>query len=391
MKSKIYFILIFSIALSMVLFISCKRTSIEAPSPVGPSSFSILLDLSASPNILFAGSSRESSTITAHLTDYKGTPIANKTVLFEISPSYGFFEGNKTVTSTVTDQNGSTSIIFFGPNDDELSSNTTVYIYARVAWEGKEFIAELTPIYIVGDAQSISLTLSPQPNVLYAGATRERSTIKATLTLTGGIPYTHQKIYFEICDSSGNNVELGYFNDNISIQTRLTDENGTAEVTYFGPTLYEISSDTTIYIKATHKGSGDKFTSTTAPIQILREPTTISLDLSASPNVIRAGTTREKSTVTAALKLTGGTPFINQKIYFEICNSSGENINIGYLHNNTKYTDENGIAEVTYSGPYSSEITTATTIYIKATYQGGGGDTFLSKTVPIQILRDADS
>ena len=387
MKSKIYLILIISI---MVLFISCKRTAIEAPSPVGPSSFSILLDLSASPNVLFAGSSRESTTITASLTDYKGIPIVNKTVLFEISPNYGFFEGNKSVKQAVTDQDGSTSLVFFGPNADELSSDTTVYIYATVAWEGTQRITELTPVYIVGDASSISLTLSPQPNVLYAGSTRERSTIKATLTLTGGIPYSHQKIYFEICDSSGNNVEIGYFNDNISIQTRLTDENGTAEVTYFGPLVSEIANDTTIYIKATHKGSGDVFTSTTAPVQIIREPTTISLDLNANPNVIRAGLEREKSTITASLTLTSGIPFVNQKIYFEICDSSGDNINIGYFHNNTGYTNENGIAEVTYSGPYSSEITAATTVYIKATYQGEG-DTFINQTVSIQILRDADS
>ncbi len=268
MKSKIYLILIISI---MVLFISCKRTAIEAPSPVGPSSFSILLDLSASPNVLFAGSSRESTTITASLTDYKGIPIVNKTVFFEISSNYGFFEGNERAKSAVTDQNGSTSLVFFGPNSDELSSNTTVYIYATVAWEGAEFIAELTPVYIVGDSSSISLTLSSQPNVLFAGTTHERSDIIATLTLTGGIPFPHQKIYFEICDSSGANVDIGYFKDNIAIKTRFTDENGIAKAAYIGPIASEIAADTIVYIKATLRGEGATVVTKTTSIQIIRD------------------------------------------------------------------------------------------------------------------------
>ena len=270
MKSKIYLILIISISLSLVLFTSCKRTAIEAPSPVGPSSFSILLDLSASPNVLFAGSSRESTTITASLRDYKGTPIANKTVLFEISPSYGFFKGNKSVKQAVTDQDGSTSLVFFGPNDNEISSDTTVYIYASVAWEGKEFITELTPVYIVTDAKSTSLTLSPWPNVLLAGKTCEASTITAILTLKGkgGIPIPDQGIIFEICDSSGDNISIGHFTSFDLIRTEYTNGQGIARIIYYGPLASEITEDITVYIKATHKGSGE---TTMTSIQIIRD------------------------------------------------------------------------------------------------------------------------
>jgi len=165
MNLKIKFLIVFPIALTLVLFSSCKRTPIEEPSPIGPSTFSVILNLSASPNVIFAGSpsetSRQISTIKASLKKFDGTPLHGKTIHFEIRDSsanivnIGFFGGDVSVKAKVTDQNGETIVNYYGPFARELNAlglttdNVKIYIYAYVSGDGKEYIIEKTPIYII--------------------------------------------------------------------------------------------------------------------------------------------------------------------------------------------------------------------------------------------------
>ncbi|MEA2006502.1 MAG: hypothetical protein U9O50_09640 [Acidobacteriota bacterium] len=155
MNLKIKFLIVFSIALTLVLFSSCKRTAIEEPSPIGPSTFSVILNLSASPNVLFAGATREISTIKASLKKFDGASLPGKTIYFEIRKESGIkvnlgsFGNNTFVKRTDTDQNGEATVKYYGPTAKEIRSNRSIYIYAIVAGDGKEYIIEKVPIYII--------------------------------------------------------------------------------------------------------------------------------------------------------------------------------------------------------------------------------------------------
>ena len=224
-------------------FYSCKRSGIQEPAPFGPSTYSILLQLAAAPNVIFAGDSRESTTVTAVLKRYDGSPIANKIVHFDIrnaagnKVNIGFFEGNESVKTRTTDQNGSASVSYFGPFSQELTTDTMIYIAAIVAWEGNDFINELTPIYLVREAVDLTFTLIADPNVLLATENRPQSQLKAYFKTVDGIPLAGRTVYFKILSGPGT------FADNKRKIFALTDSDGYAAVSFFGPTKFEIGYD----------------------------------------------------------------------------------------------------------------------------------------------------
>jgi hypothetical protein len=233
----------------LLVFSSCKRNGIQESSPFGPSTFSILLQLAASPNVIFAGDSRESTTITASLKRYDGFPIANTVIHFDIRDgagnraNIGFFEGNESVKIKTTDQNGMVSVTYFGPFSQELTADTMIYIEAVVAWEGNEFISDLAPVYLIREAVDLTFTLIADPNVLLATENRPQSQLKAYFKTVDGIPLSGRRIYFKILTG------LGTFANNARKTFALTDANGYAVVTFFGPTKYEFGYDQFVTIQ----------------------------------------------------------------------------------------------------------------------------------------------
>ncbi len=140
----------------MLLISSCTRSEVEEPSPLGPSTISIVFEVTANPNILTAGPSRQSSIITASLKKYDGTPYPGKTVLFDIRDAQGqkiyegfFFTDDQYTASRVTDSQGIAEVKYYGPNAKEISTEMEIYIYALVPWEGQEFLISRAPIYII--------------------------------------------------------------------------------------------------------------------------------------------------------------------------------------------------------------------------------------------------
>jgi len=154
MKAKTILIIIFSLALLFFLS-SCTREAIEDPSPFGPSTYATILTVSASPNVLFAGDIRESTTITAKLQKFDGVPLANKTIYFEIGDAsgnkvdVGYLEGYASAITKITNSSGIAAVSYTGPFAQELASNATIYIWATVSGEGKEFIIEMAPIQLI--------------------------------------------------------------------------------------------------------------------------------------------------------------------------------------------------------------------------------------------------
>ncbi len=266
--NKTTFIIIVSLALTISSFFSCKRSAVEEPSPLGPSSFAILLYLNANPNVLFAGlTTRQMTTITATLKKYDGTPITGKTLFFETINAggtrvdLGYFEGNMALQSKTTDSSGSVRINYYGPLSEEISANTTVYVRAMVSWEGSQFINETAPLYIVRDADNISFIAEAIPNVLFAGDSNPTSEIRAQL-LIGGAPVQDYPVYFIL------QQDIGIFADGLSQTYALTNAQGIASVTYIGPTWVEISSsEVTVTIKAVLSQTVSK----TVTIKIIRK------------------------------------------------------------------------------------------------------------------------
>ena len=153
------FLITVSLALLVFTFDSCKKDIIEQPSPLGPSSIAIILNLNANPNVIVAGRlDRQTVEITATLARYDGAPISDRTVLFEIvnlngrRVDLGYLEGELSMQTVATDADGTARTHYYGPLKKEISSNTDLYIRATVAWEGSYFIQDTTQLYVIRDS-----------------------------------------------------------------------------------------------------------------------------------------------------------------------------------------------------------------------------------------------
>lgn len=239
MRSRVKFIGFILLAMSLAVFSSCTKSKVEEPSPLGPVGFSISLKVTASSNVIFAGNStRDTTTVTASLKKYDGTPLAGKTIYFEVNDvngirsldSIGYFEGHQAVAPKVTDGNGNVSVTYYGPKAAEIIGNGYLNITANVAWEGAENVTEWAPVYVVRDFTDLIFTVKVDPNVLWCSTTRPESTITVFFAIPDGTPVVGRKVFFEI--TSG----LGTFSDGKVKTYKNTDSNGYAVMTYRGPT-----------------------------------------------------------------------------------------------------------------------------------------------------------
>jgi len=247
MKSKTKLAVFTLLALSLILSPSCMKKKVDNPDPLGPAGYAISLKVSASPNVLFAGTeSRESTAVTAVLTKYDGSPLAGKTIFFELidgltnlrADGIGYFEGMGAVASKVTDGSGRVTIDYYGPTVGEISSalSDSFYITAHVAWEGAEGISEWAPVYIVRNSDDLIFNVAVDPNVLWCTNTRPESTIKAFFAVRNGNPIAGRKIFFKI--KSG----LGRFKGGGTLTYKTTGGDGYATIIYQGPTAGEMAA-----------------------------------------------------------------------------------------------------------------------------------------------------
>jgi len=276
---------VLTFALGLVLLLAssaCTRNEVGTPSPVGPSSFAVLLKLSASRNVIYAGDQRDGSTISVSLKQFDGTPLVGRTVYFEICDSahlrvdVGYFEGMERVISRQTDSGGNITFVYNGPLNSEIDANTSVYIWASAASEGNEFIEDFAQVNIVRDSSSPGiLEISANPNIIFAsgGGERERewSTISASLVSPDGTPIVGRTIYFEICDVDHVQIDIGFFEGGDAVLTRKTDAEGNISFIYHGPLREELKETTTIYIWATVASEGEEFLEDKAQIKILSD------------------------------------------------------------------------------------------------------------------------
>ncbi len=248
MKTKNLLALVLSMAVVFAFAASCRKEVTE-PSPVGPSTFAEILRLTANPNVISTGVTRNSTNISAKF-EKLNVGVAGATIFFEIDDAagnkvdLGFFDGNQAVTSRVTDSTGFAHVNYFGPLSSELTENTTVFITAKTALTGNDFITEVAPIEIVADVTKIKFTVEAFPNVLIASTTAPESVIKA-VALSGSTPIVGRNVVFQVLSGS-----LGEFSDDSRTTVAMTDSTGTATVTYVGPTKNQIKTDVAVYIRA---------------------------------------------------------------------------------------------------------------------------------------------
>jgi hypothetical protein len=157
--NKKIFLITASLALLLFTFDSCKKDIIDQPSPLGPSSIAIILDLNANPNVIVAGRlDRQTVEITATLTRFDRVPISDRTVLFEVvnkdgrREDLGYLEGELSMQTVATDAGGTARTHYYGPLKKEIRTNTDLYIRATVAWEGSQFIQDMIQLYIIRDS-----------------------------------------------------------------------------------------------------------------------------------------------------------------------------------------------------------------------------------------------
>jgi hypothetical protein len=247
MKSFMKYAGFIFLVLSVALLSSCVKDSVEEPSPLGPSGYAISLKVSASPNVLFAGSqSRQTTTVTAVLTKFDGTPMSGRTVFFEIrnalsarAEGVGYFEGMVAAASRVTDGSGRITIDYYGPTLDEIPvafEDANFYITAHVAWEGSEEISEWAPIYFVRNTDDLIFKVTVEPNVLWCTNKRPESAISVYFAVRNGDPLAGKRVFFRIKKGKGR------FKDGKTFTFKETGADGRVVMIYQGPTGGEMTA-----------------------------------------------------------------------------------------------------------------------------------------------------
>lgn len=154
MKANKTLLLLLGVAL-ILGFAACARHGVNTPDPTGPSTYGIVLKVSASPNVLFAGTSRQTATVTASLKNWDGSGLANKTIYLQVNDALdrtaniGYLEGHKNLVAVTTDGAGNVAIAYYSPIKTEIKGNTTVHIWATVAMEGNTFIQDFAELEII--------------------------------------------------------------------------------------------------------------------------------------------------------------------------------------------------------------------------------------------------
>lgn len=225
------------------------------------------------------------------------------------------------------------------------------------------------------------LRLEASPNVIFAGLMdRQTTVIIATLAQYNGTPMANRTVFFEVVDSAGNRMDLGYFDGDMAIRSVVTDSGGIARTHYHGPLTEEIVDNGYVYIRATVAWDDSQFISDTAPLYVIRDSDEIILMAEAYPNLIYAGETRAHSEVRAVVTI-GGAPAVGMPVYFVLTPDIGRFAD--GKRNAMVVTNSQGVASITYVGPLWIELppTGATVnISVEVTQQ-------VSEQVQIRIIR----
>lgn len=222
----------------------------------------------------------------------------------------------------------------------------------------KDSVDEPSPTGPSGFA--ISLNVSSNPNVLFAGSqSRETTTVTAVLKKFDGTVLSGKTIFFELRDAltSQRADGIGFFEGYSAVASRVTDGSGRVSIDYHGPTVSELKDSLTdsFFLTAHVAWEGAEGLTEWTPIYFVRDFTNLIFNVEVDPNVLWCAKKRPESVITAFFAVPDGTPIVGRKIFFEILSGKGQ-----FQDNKTKTykeTDSNGYATIIYRGPTGGEMT----------------------------------
>jgi len=127
---------------------SCKRTALEDPLPVGPSTFGLTFELEARPNVIMATEERSMSSVRATVKK-NGIPVKDSLVYFTILTGPGEFSDYNRRTAAFTDMNGVAEVTYIGPTSFEISADTLATIKSQLETTTPDYIHKQIDIRIL--------------------------------------------------------------------------------------------------------------------------------------------------------------------------------------------------------------------------------------------------
>jgi len=239
---------------SLIFFASCKRDSVDDPTPVGPGGYYIQLEGTAAPSLLVVdGPTPHSCQITVRVKDYKGNPLAGKTVVLEqwralASGAYekhsaGYFDNDAASISKVTNAAGIITATYYGPTlyTDHVLSYTndqaTIYVKALLSTDDRTYEdslpQDMISIYLVKRTMDpVVEVVSPHPYEYVSGLVPIKVAAYGDVDICRVYCYL-DKILIGKLEGTSLGVEYNFYlnsllyaNDQYKINVEAWDENG---------------------------------------------------------------------------------------------------------------------------------------------------------------------
>jgi len=214
------------------------------------------------------------------------------------------------------------------------------------------------------------LKLETNRNAIFAGntqlgAVRDVVNITAKLNKYDGTPVANRTVFFEIADTAGQKLSVGYFDGGYPIRSATTDSNGTIRLNYFGPFAEEISSDTQVNIWATVSWLNNEMISEHAPIAVIKDfglGDGLAL-FRINPDVLYCDEGHPQAEISAEFTY-AGIPLSGQRIYFTILGDKPGTFDDN-LRATFRETDSQGVAKIKYVGPNMNGISGDTSVFFR--------------------------
>lgn len=118
---------------------ACKRTAVNEPSPVGPSTIHLTFTLTATPNVLYAGTQRPTAEIRVVIKD-GNNPVLGAVVYFTVVSGLGIFSDYTLRTFIVSNEYGVASAVILGPLKSEITTDVAIVVRAQMKTDSPQSI-----------------------------------------------------------------------------------------------------------------------------------------------------------------------------------------------------------------------------------------------------------
>lgn len=147
MKARII-CLVIGLGLVLFTFSSCTRSTMDEPSPTGPSTVYLTLTLSATPNVIYADTDRPTSDIKAVVKE-GNIPLAGALIVFTIQGGPGYFSDYSRRIALTTDGGGAVTLLYIGPTKEEITYDQDAFIRAQLQTRSPNYMHKEVYVHIL--------------------------------------------------------------------------------------------------------------------------------------------------------------------------------------------------------------------------------------------------